>query len=69
MSYCLFISSSRNEDCFRTAKDKLPKDIEKKVKDWNFSSGALVLCLVAYSDGNEVQSFQLVHSHQSMLLA
>lgn len=32
----------------------------KKVNDWNFSSGALVVCLVAYSDGTDVQSFQLV---------
>jgi hypothetical protein len=41
----------------RSAKNKLPKDVRKKVEDWKFSSGALVLCLVAYSDGKGARSF------------
>lgn len=42
----------------RRAKTKLPKDIKKKVEEWKFSTGALVMCLVAYSDGNDVHAFQ-----------
>jgi len=42
------------------AKKKLPTEVKKKVEDWKFSSGALVMCLVAYSDGHDVQTFQLV---------
>lgn len=42
----------------RRAKTKLPKEMQKKVDEWKFSSGALVMCLVAYSDGQQVQSFQ-----------
>jgi hypothetical protein len=42
----------------RRAKNKLPKDIRKKVDQWKFDSGALVMCLVAYLDGDNVQSFQ-----------
>jgi hypothetical protein len=44
----------------RRAKRKLPNEVKKKVEEWKFSSGALVMCLVAYSDGQDVQSFQLV---------
>lgn len=44
------------------AKTRLPKDIGKKVEEWKNSSGALVMCLVAYYDGNRVQSFQYVKS-------
>jgi hypothetical protein len=43
---------------FRRAKTKLPKDIKDKVEEWKFTSGALVMCLVAYRDGEDVQSFQ-----------
>ena len=32
-------------------KKKLPNDIKKKVEEWKFDSGALVLCLVAYPEG------------------
>lgn len=42
------------------AKKKLPREVKKKVEDWKFSSGALVMCLVAYSDGHDVQTFQSV---------
>jgi hypothetical protein len=42
----------------RRAKTKLPGEIQKKVDEWKFSSGALVMCLVAYNDGQQVQSFQ-----------
>jgi hypothetical protein len=42
------------------AKKKLPTEVKKKVEDWKFSSGALVMCLVAYSDGQDVQTFQSV---------
>lgn len=42
----------------RRAKSKLPKEIKKKVDEWKFSSGALVMCLVAYQDGDQVRSFQ-----------
>jgi hypothetical protein len=44
--------------CFRTAKRKLPKEVKKKVEEWKFSSGALVMCLVAYSDGQDIQVLQ-----------
>jgi hypothetical protein len=44
----------------RRAKTKLPKEIQKKIDEWSFASGALVLCLVAYPDGQEVRSFQFV---------
>ena len=36
--------------------------MKKKVEEWKFKSGALVMCMVAYSDGKNVQSFQLVYS-------
>lgn len=42
----------------RRARTRLPKDIKKKVDEWKFSSGALVMCLVAYPDGEGVRSFQ-----------
>jgi hypothetical protein len=28
------------------------------VEKWKFSSGAVIMCLVAYKDGDDVQSFQ-----------
>jgi hypothetical protein len=43
---------------FRNARTKLPKEIRKKVEEWKFSSGVQVLCLVAYSDGQDVQTLQ-----------
>jgi hypothetical protein len=43
---------------FRRAKKKLPKEIKDAVEKWKFSSGAAVLCLVAYPDGEDVQTFQ-----------
>jgi hypothetical protein len=43
---------------FRNARSKLPKEIRKKVEEWKFSSGVQVLCLVAYSDGQDVQTLQ-----------
>lgn len=44
---------------FRNAKRKLPNEISKAVQNWKFSSGALVMCLVAYPDGaGGLQSFQ-----------
>ena len=42
----------------RRAKTKLPGEIQKQLKEWKFASGALVMCLVAYSDGKDVQGFQ-----------
>ena len=45
----------------RNAKMKLPKEIKKKVEKWKFMSGALVMCLVAYSDGKVVQAFQFIN--------
>ena len=36
--------------------------MKKKVEEWKFKSGALVMCMVVYSDGKNVQSFQLVYS-------
>jgi hypothetical protein len=42
----------------RNAKKKLPGDIKKKIEEWKFSSGALVMCLVAYPDGKDAQGFQ-----------
>ena len=40
---------------FRLAKKKLPKD---KIEEWKLSSGALVMCIVAYSDGHSVNGLQ-----------
>ena len=42
----------------RRAKRKLPKEIQKKVDEWKFSSGAVIMCIVAYRDGEDVRSFQ-----------
>jgi hypothetical protein len=42
----------------RRAKTKLPKEIKNTLEKWKFSSGAVVMCLVAYQDGDEVRSFQ-----------
>jgi hypothetical protein len=44
----------------RWAKKKLPGQVKKKVEEWKFASGALVMCLVAYSDGHDVQTLQYV---------
>jgi hypothetical protein len=38
------------------AKTKLPKDIKKKIEEWKFTSRVLVMCLVAYHDGKDVQA-------------
>ena len=46
------------DDSLRMAKKRLPKEMKKKIEGWKFSSGALVMCLVAYSDGKDVQAFQ-----------
>ena len=43
---------------FRMVKKKLPKDIRKKIEEWKLSSGALVMCIVAYSDGHSVNGLQ-----------
>ena len=45
-------------DSLRMAKKKLPKEIKKKLEEWKFASGALIMCLVAYPDKKTVQSFQ-----------
>jgi hypothetical protein len=45
---------------FRKAKTKLPKEIKMKVDEWKFGAGVLMMCLVAYSDGDDVHSFQYV---------
>jgi hypothetical protein len=50
----------------RRAKTKLPKDIKKKVDEWKFGSGALVMCLVAYSDGQDIHAFQYVYLSKLM---
>jgi hypothetical protein len=34
--------------------------MKKKLEEWKFTSGALIMCLVAYSDGQESLSFQFV---------
>ena|ERR1700679_4036126 len=51
----------------RMAKKKLPTEVKKKIEEWKFSSGALVMCLVAYSDGRDVQSFQSVNCLSDIL--
>lgn len=56
------LQSNPNVASNRSAKGKLPKEMKKKVEDWKFSSGALMVCLVAYSDGKEIQAFQSVDS-------
>lgn len=60
MSYYVFkiLQHLIYDDSLRTAKKKLPKEVKKRVEEWKFSSGALVMCLVAYSDGTDVQAFQ-----------
>lgn len=62
--YILVVLKYNN--CCRRAKTKLPGEVKKKVEDWKFSTGALVMCLVAYPDGKDVQSFQFVHLSFSM---
>ena len=52
---------------FRNAKTKLPKEIQQKVDEWKFSSGAQVFCLVFYSDGKDVWAFQYVCLYQQMI--
>ena len=52
----------------REAKKKLAKDIKKKVDEWKFGSGALVMCLVAYSDGH-VHAFQYVSLSNLMIMS
>jgi hypothetical protein len=42
----------------RRARKKLPAEIRKKLEEWKFSSGAWILCLVAYPDGEDVETFQ-----------
>jgi|BogFormECP03_OM3_1039632.scaffolds.fasta_scaffold42919_1 hypothetical protein len=42
----------------RRAKTRLPRDIKKMVDKWKFESGAVIMCMVAYSDGQDVQAFQ-----------
>ena len=44
------------------AKGKLPKEMKKKVEEWKFNSGAVIMCMVAYYDGKQVQSFQFVNA-------
>jgi len=60
VSYWKFIIllKETSDGSLRRAKKKLPGEIKKKVEEWKFSSGALVMCLVAYSDGQDVHSFQ-----------
>jgi hypothetical protein len=47
-----------HDDLLRIAKKKLLTQVKKKNEDWKFLSGASVMCLVAYSDGHDVQKFQ-----------
>jgi hypothetical protein len=42
------------------AKKKLPTKVKNEIEKWKFSSGVLVMCLVAYSNGRDVQTFQSV---------
>ena len=39
---------------------RLFSEILKNLEEWKLTSGAFVMCLVTYSDGKEVQDFQLV---------
>lgn len=49
------------------AKGRLPKDMQKKVEEWKFCSGAVMMCMVAYSDGKEVQAFQYEATFSSIV--
>jgi hypothetical protein len=49
-----------NEDMLRWAKKKLPGEVKKKIEDWKLASGAMIMCLVAYSDGQGIETFQYV---------
>lgn len=49
------------------AKGKLPKENQKKVEEWKFLSGAVMMYLVAYSDRNDVQTFQFVNCFLPMI--
>src|SRR5271168_1674396 len=60
ISHCA-AALNKNHLLFRMAKTKLPKHIKKKIDEWKFRSGALVLCLVAYRNGQDVQTFQCVY--------
>jgi hypothetical protein len=42
----------------RRARKKLPREIEKKLEEWKFKSGALVMCHVAYRDGQDMRTFK-----------
>jgi hypothetical protein len=42
------------------AKKKLLTEVKKEIEKWKFLSGALVMCLVAYSNERNVQTFQSV---------
>jgi hypothetical protein len=44
----------------RWAKKKLPGEVKKKIEDWKLASGAMIMCLVAYSDGQSIETFQYV---------
>ena len=56
--YCVF---KNHLYMCRRVKNKLPKEIQKTIEEWKFSSGALIMCLVAYSDEQESLSFQFVY--------
>jgi hypothetical protein len=45
------------------AKTTLPTSIKNELEEWNFKSGAVMICLVAYSDGHDLRSFQSVFTH------
>lgn len=43
----------------RRVKTRLwTKGHKKMVDKWKFESGAVIMCMVAYSDGQDVQAFQ-----------
>ena len=46
---------------------KLPKEIKKKVEEWKFMSGALVMCLVAYSRSSGISVHQYISPNSTDL--
>jgi len=42
----------------RRARKKLPKEMKRKVDEWNFLSGAVIMSMAAYKDGDDVRYFQ-----------
>lgn len=41
----------------RNAK-KIHIEMQEKIEEWKFETGAVIMCMVAYKEGNEVRALQ-----------